>query len=52
MKRNLLIFIILVILLVLAKMAYKKHCESKPEGCPQETIDYEKDGLPIEGAYW
>jgi len=49
MKKSLLLFIIFVILLVFAKMAYNKYCESKPEGCKKEKVNYEKDGLPREG---
>jgi len=52
MKKSLLLFIIFVVLLVLAKIAYNKYCESKPEGCKKEKIDYEKDGLPEEGVDW
>ncbi|WP_295420724.1 hypothetical protein [Sulfurovum sp.] len=49
MKKPLFLFIIFVILLVLAKTAYNKYCESKPEGCKKGKIDYEKQGLPEEG---
>lgn len=52
MKKSLLLFIIFIILLVLAKIAYKKYCQSKPEGCPKEVVDYEKDGFPEEGVDW
>ncbi len=48
MKKSFLIFIALVILLVIAKMAYTKYCESKPEGCKKEVYD-ENQGLPEEG---
>ncbi len=49
MKKSFLIFIVLVLLLVLAKTAYNKYCESKPQGCKKEKLDYEKQGLPEEG---
>jgi len=52
MKKSLLLFILFVILLVLAKTAYSKYCESKLEGCKKEKVDYEKDGLPQEGIDW
>ena len=52
MNKNFLIFLLLVLALVVAKTAYNKHCKSKPEGCKEEKIDYEKDGLPIEGIDW
>jgi len=52
MKKSLLLFIIFVILLVLAKTVYTKYCESKPDGCKKEKIDYEKDGLPQEDIDW
>lgn len=52
MKKSFLIFIVLVLLLVLAKTAYNKYCESKPQGCKKEKIDYEKQGLPEEGVDW
>ena len=52
MNKNFLIFLALVVVLVLAKTAYNKYCESKPEGCKKVKIDYEKDGLPEEGVDW
>jgi len=53
MKKSLILFIILALALVLAKLAYTKYCESKPEGCKKsEKMDYEKDGLPKEGIDW
>ena len=48
MQKTFLIFIMLVLLLVLAKTAYTKYCESKPEGCKKEKYD-ENKGLPEEG---
>ena len=48
MKKPLILFIIFVVLLVAAKMAYNKYCESKPEGCKKELYD-EKQGMPREG---
>ena len=52
MNKNFLIFLVLVVILVLAKTAYNEYCESKPNGCKKEKIDYEKDGLPEEGLEW
>ena len=52
MKKTLLLFIILVLLLIITKIAYKKYCASKREGCKKETVKYEKDGLPKEGVDW
>ena len=48
MKKPLILFIIFVVLLIVAKMAYNKYCESKPESCKKEKYD-EKQGLPKEG---
>jgi len=48
MKKTFLIFMMLVLILVLAKTAYTKYCESKPEGCKKEKYD-ENKGLPKEG---
>jgi len=42
-----------VALLVVAKMAYNKYCESNEGACVEgKKMDYEKDGLPIEGQEW
>jgi len=49
MKKTLIIFIVLLFLLIVAKVAYEKYCASKPSGCKKEKIDYEKDGLPRKG---
>ncbi len=48
MKKPILLFIMFVVLLVLAKIAYGKYCESKPEGCKKEVYD-ETQGMPKEG---
>jgi len=48
MKKPIIVFLILVLFLVLAKTAYNKYCESKPEGCKKEKYD-EKQGMPKEG---
>ncbi len=48
MKKSLLLFIIFVLLLVAAKIAYNKYCASKPEGCKKEVYN-ENQGLPEEG---
>ncbi len=50
-KKPLILFIIFVILLVMAKIAYNKYCESKPDGCKKEIYD-ENQGLPEEGIDW
>jgi len=48
MKKTLIIFIVLTLVLIAAKMAYNKYCESQPDGCKKEK--YDKDaGLPQEG---
>jgi len=53
MKKSLRIFLMAVVLLVLAKMAYQKYCASHEGVCPkEERMDYEKDGLPQEGIDW
>ncbi len=56
MKKPLILFIIFVVLLVLAKMAYNKYCDSKPEGCKNQLNEKEKcngkQGLPEEGVDW
>jgi len=43
MNRNFLIFLAFVLVFVLAKIAYDKHCESKPNGCKEEK--YKDDFL-------
>ena len=56
MKKSLILFIVFVILLVIAKIAYNKYCESKPEGCKNQLNGKEKydenQGLPEEGVDW
>lgn len=52
MKKGLVLFIMAVVLIVLAKVAYTKYCASKPGTCVEEKMDYEKDGLPREGIEW
>lgn len=39
MKKPLIIFIGIVILFVIAKVAYTKYCTSKPEGCKEEKLE-------------
>ena len=51
MKKSLILFIIFVILLVVAKIAYNKYCESKPDECKKERYD-ENQGLPEDGVDW
>jgi len=51
MKKALLLFIIFVIVIIVAKIAYNKYCESKPEGCKKVKYD-EDQGLPKKGIDW
>jgi len=48
MKKPLLIFIILALLVVIVSFAYKKYCASTPNGCKQYKHE-EKDFGPQEG---
>ena len=48
MKKPLVLFIVFVVLLIVAKIAYNKYCESKPEGCKKVKVD-ERLGSPEEG---
>jgi hypothetical protein len=43
MNKNFIIFLVLVVVLVLAKVTYNKYCESKPEGC--KKVKYEDNFL-------
>jgi len=53
MKKVFIIFMMLVVLLVVAKIAYNKYCESNEGACVEDKkMDYEKDGLPREGIEW
>jgi len=52
MKKNLMLFILLVIVLIIAKTVYTKKCNDNPNGCIESKINYEKDGLPVEGVDW
>jgi hypothetical protein len=52
MKKVLIIFLMCVALLVVAKIANNKYCESNEGACVEDKMDYEKDGLPIEGQEW
>ena len=51
MKKSLILFIIFVVMLVVAKIAYSKYCASKPEGCKKVKVD-KKLGSPEEGIDW
>lgn len=51
MKKPLLLFILLAILLVIGKMVYTKYCESNPEGCKNEKYKDEEES-PREGIDW
>lgn len=51
MKKPLLLFIIAVILFVVAKVAYNKYCESRPEGCKKENLK-DRHETPEEGVDW
>lgn len=39
MKKPLLLFIIFVVVLVIAKLAYTKYCASKENGCKEEKLE-------------
>ena len=39
MKKPLLLFLLAVIVLIVAKLAYTKYCESKKEGCKEEKYE-------------
>ncbi len=56
MKKSLILFIVLALLLVVAKIAYNKYCASKLEGCKNQVNGKEKydvnQGLPKEGIDW
>ena len=51
MKKPLLLFIIAVVLFILAKIAYDKYCETKPEGCKKEKTD-EREEHPVKWIDW
>ena len=51
MKKPLLFFIIAVILFIIAKIAYDKYCESKPDGCKNNKPD-EREEFPVKGVDW
>ena len=51
MKKQLILFLITVVIFIVAKLAYTKYCETKKEGCKEEKMnDY--DGSPEEGVDW
>ncbi|WP_161937669.1 hypothetical protein [Sulfurovum riftiae] len=52
MKKPLLIFIILALLIIVAGFAYKRYCETKPDGCKQEKLEDREDLGPQEGIDW
>ena len=39
MKKGLLLFIVIVLVLIIAKIAYSQYCASKPKGCHQEAYE-------------
>ena len=51
MKKPLLLFIIAVVLFTIAKMAYNKYCENKPEWCKKMKAD-EREEHPVKGVDW
>ena len=51
MKQPLLLFIISVVLLIIAVLAYNKYCESKPEGC-KNVKSNEREEYPRKGTDW
>jgi Tfp pilus assembly protein PilO len=52
MKKPLLIFIILALLIIVTGVAYKKYCERKPENCKNEKFEEREDLGPEEGIDW
>jgi len=50
MKKPLILFIIFSIMIIIAKIAYSKYCETKPEGC--KKVKVEDKGLPVKGIDW
>jgi hypothetical protein len=52
MKKPLLLFIISLLLMLVAGIAYKKYCETKPGGCKQEKFDEKDDVGPKKGIDW
>jgi len=51
MKKPLLIFILIVVLFTIAKVAYDKYCESKPKGCKKMKPE-DREEYPIKGIDW
>ena len=39
MKKSLLLFIVIVLVLIIAKVAYSQYCASKSEGCHEEPYE-------------
>jgi len=52
MKKPLLIFIILALLIIVAGIVYKKYCEVKTDGCKQEKFEEREELGPQEGIDW
>ncbi len=52
MKKPLLLFIVGVVVLIIAAVAYNRYCKSKPGGCKRVSQDVEKIGEPREGIDW
>ena len=51
MKKPLILFVIFVLLLIVAKIAYNRYCETKPEGCKKENPE-EREEFPVKGIDW
>lgn len=51
MKKPLLLFIIFALVIIVAKIAYNKYCESKPEGCKKGKGD-KREEYPVKGIDW
>jgi Tfp pilus assembly protein PilO len=49
MKKNLIIFILLAIVLIVIKLAYTKYCQSNINECSGKKINQDFDGLPQDG---
>ena len=51
MKKPLILFLVSLLLLLIAGMAYTKYCKSKPNGCKKMQRDTE-DSYPTKGVDW
>ena len=51
MKKQLLFFILIVLLFTIAKIVYDKYCASKPEGCKKMKAE-DREEYPLKGIDW